>query len=384
MIAGASGYRGSVAAPVRVGGHVWGAVLASTSRPQPIPPHAESRLAQFAELVGVAIANADDRARLAARASEDSVTGLANHRAFHERLRDEVARAQRHGRDLSLVLLDLDHFKQVNDAYGHQTGDQVLAEVGRRLAGVSRAEDMVARVGGEEFGWILPEADAMRAYAAAERAREAVAGAPFPPVGRITISAGVCELAQASGANGLFRLADGALYWAKRQGRNVTYLYSPEVVEVLSADERSEQLERERVLASLRALARAIDAKDSSTQSHSERVGAIAQRLALASGWSEERAAELREAGIVHDVGKVGVPDAVLLKPGRLEPEEYEQVKEHAERGATIVSEVLNDEQVSWVRHHHERWDGQGYPDGCAARRSPTARGSWPSLTPGT
>ena len=121
----------------------------------------------------------------------------------------------------------------------------------------------------------------------------------------------------------------------------------------------------------MRALARAIDAKDPTTQSHSERVAAVAERLALASGWSPERAAELRDAGLIHDVGKSGVPDAVLLKPGRLDPDEYELVKQHAERGAAIVSEVLSDAQVAWVRHHHERWDGRGYPHGLSGADIP-------------
>jgi HD-GYP domain-containing protein (c-di-GMP phosphodiesterase class II) len=123
------------------------------------------------------------------------------------------------------------------------------------------------------------------------------------------------------------------------------------------------QLNRGQALAGLRALARAIDAKDHTTRQHSDRVAALARAIALRLGWSADRARRLHEAGLVHDVGKIGIPDAILLKPGRLTAEEYEQVKAHAALGATIVEDVLGAEQVEWVRWHHERPDGQGYPD---------------------
>lgn len=219
-------YRSRVAAPVRVGGHLWGALLAATTRDETIDARAEARLERFAELVGLAIANADARVRLAARAASDPLTGLANHRTFFERLHADVERARRHGRPLGLVVIDLDHFKRVNDTRGHQAGDRVLVEVAERLSPLVRAEDTLARVGGEEFAWLLPEADARSAWAAAERARRAIAGAPFPGVGRVTMSAGVAELE--AGATQLFRAADAALYWAKAQGRDACVPYAPE------------------------------------------------------------------------------------------------------------------------------------------------------------
>ena len=128
---------------------------------------------------------------------------------------------------------------------------------------------------------------------------------------------------------------------------------------------------QETLNASIRALARAIDAKDPSTRMHSERVAHLACRIAEAMGWTAERVEQLREAGLVHDVGKIGVPDAVLLKPGRLTDEEFEVVKQHAALGAEIVSEVLSPELVAWVRHHHERYDGGGYPDRIAGEDIP-------------
>ena len=308
---------------------------------------------------------------LDAQAARDPLTGLPNHRVFHERLASEVARAIRHGRALSIALVDLDHFKLINDANGHQAGDQVLVEVASRLRELARTEDIVGRVGGEEFAFILPETDAMTAYGVAERARSAIAAAPFGDAGYLTASVGVCDITHTTSAAELFRLADGALYWAKAHGRDVTYLYSPEVVHELSAEERAERLERAQALAALRALARAVDAKDRSTREHSTRVAALSHALAQQLGWSRDDARDLRRAGLLHDVGKIGVPDAILLKPGALTDAEMDRVRGHSTLGAEIVGELLPPEQVAWVRHHHERWDGGGYPAGLAGEAIP-------------
>jgi putative nucleotidyltransferase with HDIG domain len=135
--------------------------------------------------------------------------------------------------------------------------------------------------------------------------------------------------------------------------------------EFARVDDESRRNQRQ-ALAGLRALARAIDAKDPVTSSHSERVAQLSAAIAGRLGWSAERIALLREAALVHDVGKIGIPDAILLKPGRLTAEEYEIVKQHATLGARIVEGVLSAEQVDWVRWHHERPDGRGYPDGLA------------------
>ena len=303
---------------------------------------------------------------LAGLAATDPLTELPNHRAFQERLHEETALASRDGRPLSLILVDLDHFKRINDTHGHPAGDRVVREVARRLSSCSRAGEMVARIGGEEFAWLLPGGDAMDAWQAAERARAAVEATPVLGYGHLTISAGVCELSQAGSPMELLRLADGALYWAKAHGRNRSIRYSPDVVEELSADERAARLEHQQAMNAILALARAVDAKDPYTMQHSERVADMAVRLGLELGWAPDRLRLLREAAVLHDVGKIAVPDAVLTKPSRLTEEEFALVREHSARGADIVAEALTPEQVSWVRGHHERFDGHGYPDGLA------------------
>lgn len=358
-----SAVSGAVGAAVHARGGLWGAVCVFGGEDD--PAEAGTKLARFAELVGLAIASADARQQLNRLASTDHLTGLPNKRTFQERLAAEVERARRHDRDLGLVLFDVDDFKRINDRFGHGVGDRILRELAERLGRVVRTGEMLARVGGEEFGWILPEASGIGAYSAAERARAVVAEQEFGEVGKVTVSAGVCDLAQAPGGGGeLFRLADVALYWAKSNGRNVTFRYSPEAIQVLSAEQQAGRLEQAQAVSAIRVLARAVDAKHPDTRRHSERVAEIALRIARELGWAPDRVATLRDAAMVHDVGKISVPDAILLKPGRLDREEYEQVKRHASVGAEIVAGILNSEQIDWVRHHHERIDGRGYPDG--------------------
>ncbi|MBJ7331485.1 MAG: diguanylate cyclase [Solirubrobacteraceae bacterium] len=360
------GYQEMAVAPVRAGGRIWGAIGLVVQPGGVLEPDAPERLADFADLISTAVANEEARSQLVDQATLDPLTGLFNHRAFHEQLRTELARAQRYGRALALAVIDVDHFKAINDAAGHDVGDQVLAAVAERLQEAARTEDTLARIGGDEFAMLLPEADSVRAFAAIERGRTLISGKPVLPGISVTVSAGICDLANAQDADTMFRLADGALYWSKAHGRDSSWIYDPDVVQELSAAERAEQLRRSQALLGIRALARAIDAKDPSTQRHSERVAALSRRLAEALEWDPARAALLEEAALVHDVGKIGVPDAVLLKPGRLTAHERTLVGKHAELGARIVEDVLTEEQVEWIRSHHERPDGHGYPRGLA------------------
>jgi diguanylate cyclase (GGDEF)-like protein/putative nucleotidyltransferase with HDIG domain len=351
-------------APVRALGEVWGLIAVATGTGNRLPGDAPERLAAFAELIGTTVVNREAREQLVERASRDPLTGLLNHRSFHECLRTELARAQRYGRELALVVLDVDHFKSINDAAGHDIGDDVLAAIASRLQQAARTEDTIARIGGDEFAMLLPESDGVRAFAAIERARALIGATPLLPGVSVTVSAGICDTRHAQDADTMFRLADGALYWSKAHGRDASWIYDPEIVHELSAAERAEQLRRSQALLGIRALARAIDAKDPSTRRHSERVAALSRRLAETLDWDPARAALLEEAALVHDVGKIGVPDAVLLKPGRLTTTERTLVGRHAELGAQIVEDVLTEEQVEWIHAHHERPDGQGYPRG--------------------
>lgn len=345
-------------------GQVWGALVVAALRADAFSDDHDKRIRDFAELLELALWRIEDRRRLIARASTDALTGLANHRAFHERLGEEVHRAHRHGRALSLVLLDVDEFKSINDTFGHQRGDRLLVQMADSFSEQARTEDVFARLGGDEFALLLPDTSKEQAVVLCERLREAFASVETQPVPATTLSVGITDLGDALTAEGMVRLADGALYWSKEHGRNRICVYDPEVVRDLSAGERAEHLARFQTLIGLRALARAIDAKDPSTRRHSDRVARLAALLAQQLGWDRDDVALLEEAAMLHDVGKLGVSDAILLKSDRLTEDEFEQVKRHSELGADIVDDVLNSTQVEWILQHHERPDGRGYPDG--------------------
>jgi len=363
------GYTASIVAPVHVGGTTWGALAVAAAQPQ-FTRRDEERLLAFGDLLTTAITSIEDRAKLAAQASSDPLTGLANHRTLQARLAAEVARANRHDQPLSVAVIDVDNFKVVNDSSGHEAGDGVLVRVARCLERLARAEDTLGRVGGDEFAWVLPETNREQALVAVERARRVI-GAVTSNQARITVSAGICDTSVTTDAAQLIHLADGALYWSKAHGRDQSWIYDPDTVNELSAQERAERLERSQALLGLRALARAIDAKDPATKQHSERVSELAAKLARCAGWPAQRAELLGEAALVHDVGKIGIPDAVLRKPAPLTPDERLQVTEHSDLSARIVEDVLTAEQVEWIRTHHERPDGMGYPDGLMADEIP-------------
>lgn len=362
-------FRFRVGAPIGDERSVWGFVAALSSG-RPFAPEVEQRVADFAELVAAAITNAEARGALAAQATTDPLTGVANQRAFRERLRGEAERARRHGRNLGLALIDLDGFKLVNDTWGHQVGDYVLMTVAQRAASTIRAGELLARLGGDELALLLPEADADETYAAAERIRQLICHEPIGDAGLITVSVGVSDLRLGEDAEGMIRSADDALYWAKAQGRNVVARYVPELLSQLGSEQRAERVTRRQALLGIGALARAVDAKDPASERHSERVAELTVRLARAAGWPPQRLALLREAALVHDVGKIGVPDQILVAGAR-SPVEAAQLREHARLGAEIATEVLTPEQVAWIRSHHERPDGRGYPDGLTGETIP-------------
>jgi diguanylate cyclase (GGDEF)-like protein len=205
---------------IAVEGAAWGLLMARGGHGPPAgADDTRARLRPLADLVSLAVANARTHERLVALATTDPLTSLANRRSFRDRLEAECARSARAGIPLGLALVDLDHFKRVNDTHGHQAGDAVLRELADRLRRCARREDIVARVGGEEFAWLLPEADLDAAMEAAERLRRRIAGEPFPIVGRVTASIGVATLG--AGPDELVRDADRALYRAKDAGRDL-------------------------------------------------------------------------------------------------------------------------------------------------------------------
>jgi diguanylate cyclase (GGDEF)-like protein len=355
---------GGVGVPITVQRELWGCVIVTARDRDLMPDELQERLTMFADLVGLAIANTDSSARLLSQATSDPLTGLLNHRAFQDRVESEVGRALRYERPLTLVLLDLDFFKSINDAYGHQAGDAVIMQAARLLEAGARAGDVLGRIGGDEFSMLLPETSEEDALPIARRWAARFRDGPVGVADHLTMSAGVCDLAHANGSRELLRLADGALYWAKSQGRDTVVAYAPDVVPEVSDADRADHMKKMQSLVAIRSLAVRVDSKEAGE--HSKRVGAFVGRLAEAVGWSPGRAAELMEAAEIHDVGKICIPDEVMRQAGRLTIEEYELVKPHAMLGAQIAADALEEEQVLWIVQHHERYDGTGYPLGLA------------------
>jgi diguanylate cyclase (GGDEF)-like protein len=213
-------FRASLAAPVRVEGKLWGAVAVAYSEVGGAREETLVQLERVAELISLAVSNADAREHLARMAKTDPLTALLNHGAFHQRLDEEIQRAARHGSPLSLALLDLDNFKEVNDRHGHRAGDEALRAVAGLLEAHARETDILGRVGGEELAWLMPESDLAGATMAAERLCAATASTPIVTVGRVTASIGVAEMDLAGSSGDLFGLADAAMYRAKEAGRN--------------------------------------------------------------------------------------------------------------------------------------------------------------------
>jgi diguanylate cyclase (GGDEF)-like protein len=295
--------------------------------------------------------------RLSSVALTDPLTGLRNHRAFHEDLSRGLQSAGRNGLPISLVMLDLDKLKQVNDTLGHQAGDDRLRLLTTSIRAVRRGTDTAYRIGGDEFAVILDGTRALNALEFTQRLNASLAeqtnGAP------VTASAGISDRRDFSDKDVLIREADFALVTAKRSGQDAV-IYTPEMEALASTTDAGDQ-RHTRTLAN--ALALAVDAKDSYTRSHSQTVSQLSAVIATELGFNPGHIAQMRLAGLLHDVGKIGIPDAILNKPAKLTDAEYEQMKTHSLLGYNIVFAADMPTEARWIRHHHERYDGRGYPD---------------------
>ena len=314
-------------------------------------------LVQLRERVGRLIEQLTDAA------STDPLTGLLNRRGFQSVIDNELARAERSGHTFSLLLCDCDFFKHLNDRLGHHAGDEALQAIGRLLEVNKRRIDVAARVGGEEFALVLPETDQHEAFIVAERLRsrfgQSFADQPVP----LTMSLGVATYPiHGMTADALLRSSDEALYAAKSLGRDRTVLYSAEVQGILALGNQGGSDRDHAQLATVLNLAEALDMRDTGTARHSQTVGRYSELMARELGLPAEQVERVRVAGVLHDIGKIGVSDAILRKPGPLTEDEYHQMKKHPEIGARILGgSGLNDIR-EWILAHHERPDGRGYP----------------------
>jgi diguanylate cyclase (GGDEF)-like protein len=305
------------------------------------------------------------------QAATDPLTGLGNHRSFHNTLRTEAVYSNETGVPLGITIIDLDGFKDVNDSLGHLAGDQLLREVALALTRVVDREYLF-RYGGDELAVILPGKNDADTVEAAERLQAALLAVVVSGHG-VTASFGVaCMPDSASTAEELVYRADMAMYWAKSAGKNRVSSWI-DVVGNSSGPDRyiNERRRPPDVVTSLRM---AFAAKDATSRERAGRCAAYAAQLATALGLSDDDVAAIRLAGLIHDVGVLATPDHLLQKPGPLAADEFQVIQRHPVDGTTMLAHSnATPVTISAVRHHHERFDGTGYPDGLAGELIPVA-----------
>jgi diguanylate cyclase (GGDEF)-like protein len=298
----------------------------------------------------------------------DRLTGLGNDRRFLERLERDLDRADLRSTSLALCLIDVDDFKRINDRFGHPVGNRVLVEIATCL----RHGGEAFRVGGDEFALLLPGHSEQSGRVVAEAVLRRIAAADYSHGGRVTASAGIAVYpGEGLGRSELVRAADRALYRAKSDGKRCVRSYRPGLGEPPELAHLDEANERHVVYRAARGLVRALRARGIDVADRPAAVGDLAARVAARMGLAPEQVELIRLAGTLNDIGKLALPEDLLTKAAPLTEGERRTLERHAQIGFQILDSLGADPVATWVLHHHERWDGRGYPERLAGERIP-------------
>jgi len=313
----------------------------------------------------------------------DALTGVGSRKLLEDKLQAEYDRAKRYKRPFTVAIIDVDHFKMINDTLGHAAGDEAIRQLALCMNDEKRTPDVLARYGGDEFVLLLPETRAAEATGLLERIRGKAMQMPLDQGLALSVSCGIaeCLLQQDNAPGEVVRRADLALYEAKSGGRNCVKLWDKDMGRALNTGEleieRIKRLQRRIIglsemaekmfMESIWGLVQALEAKDHFARKHSENVMHYAAGIAETMGLGPKQADLIRRSAMIHDIGKIGVPDAILFKAEPLTPHERRIIEQHPLIAVRILEPMsFLEREVAIVRHHHEKWNGQGYPDGLA------------------
>lgn len=357
--------------PLRGRQEVLGVLTIGTYTEGAFDEHDVKVFTRFAHLAGLAIENQRNFETVSDLAVRDGLTGAFNHRHLQEILGREIHRSDRYGTQVSLLMIDLDHFKRFNDRYGHPAGDQILRQTVAVIQEHLRASDMVFRYGGEEFSVLLPETGADDALTVAEKLRTAIREQnayrhTADDVGEVTVSIGQAAVpTDASTREGLIACADQALYRAKDLGRDRSVRFS-DIGDIRAIrDALAVEADSDLLAPQLRS------PRWTKIRAHAERVEELAHVLATTLDLPPGDVVSLRVAAAFHDVGELGLPPEMLDKSGPLDSRERIVLSTHPHVGASILRTVRVSDVLRAVVHHHERYDGTGYPAGLQGEEIP-------------
>lgn len=307
-------------------------------------------------------------------ANVDGLTGVYNHRYFHEILKEKIVSCEKDSTPISMIFMDIDYFKNYNDLYGHQSGDEVLKTIGNLLKKTIRKDDIAARYGGEEFALILPHTSEKEAIKVAENIRKIIEETYFEgeenqPNGKITVSIGISVYPdKAKNDVELIKSADDALYRAKFFNKNRIETYTS-ILDELKKDIDEQHID---LVTSIKTLISVINAKDRYTYGHVERVVFYCKLLAKKLNLSEEDNKNFIYGAYMHDIGKINISKEILNKKMPLTKDEWEIMKQHPANGVDIIKPVESLKSITpMILYHHERYDGKGYPDGLKGQNIP-------------